>query len=86
MLLFVVCGLVGVALTLGALRGGRNQHRGLGSGDYPYYANPGTLAEAERAMLASERTSERKEASLGVNTELMETHRALHAAAGSLSQ
>jgi hypothetical protein len=95
MLLFVVFGLAAVVLVFGTVLWVRNPRRGLGSGDYPYYANPGTLEEAERAKLATERTSarssDRGEASLRVNTELTEAHRPFtrpqtHSPSNSLSQ
>jgi hypothetical protein len=74
MFLFVVCGLAAVVLIVGTVQWGRNRIWGLGSGDYPYYVDPGTLEEAERQKLASERTYERKEASPRVYKELMDTH------------
>ena len=91
MLLFVVFGLAAVVLVFGTVLWVRNPRRGLGSGDYPYYANPGTLEEAERAKLATERTSDRGEASLRVTTELTEAHRPFtrpqtHSPSNSLSQ
>jgi hypothetical protein len=89
MLPFVVFGLVAVVLLVGTVRRARKQHWGSGSGDYPSYANPGTLEEAERAKLASEHTYERKETFPRVNKELTETHRKSptpQASADSLSQ
>ena len=86
---FVVVGLVGVVFLVGIVWWERNEHWGSGSGDYPYYANPGTLEEAERAKLASERTYERNETFPRVNRALTQTHQkrpAPRTATDSLSQ
>jgi hypothetical protein len=89
MLSFVVFGLVAVALLVGTVRWARKENWGSGSGDYPYYANPGTLEEAERTKPASEHTYERNETFPRANRELTEAHRKRptpHTAADSLSQ